>query len=422
MSYRKLVLDHPRFLAFGIALTFFSSFGQTFFIALFSEPIREAFSLSHGGFGVCYSLATLTSGLSLIWIGRKIDTIDLRLFTAALCAGLTVAAFLMASVNSVVMLVIAIFMLRLTGQGLFGHTAATTMARYFDSARGKALSISQLGYPAAEAAMPILTVIAIERLGWRSTWMMIGVILVVGVTPLIMWLLKGHAQRHEMHLLRLQARIENERISGQAIGIDAASDSRVLMKDWTCREVLGDRRFYLMLPAILAPGFIVTGFFFHQVHLVETKGWGLTYFAACFAAFAGAQLPAGLLAGLLVDRFSARRLMSLFLSPLALGLVVLASGDHFLIAPIFLILIGLTAGVSGTVVGSMWAEIYGVTHLGAIRAMATSIMVLGTAGSPILIGLLVDRGVSFEAIAAAAAGWCVMGMVGAWAAMRVRPR
>jgi len=73
----------------------------------------------------------------------------------------------------------------------------------------------------------------------------------------------------------------------------------------TRREVLGDMRFYLMLPAILAPGFIVTGFFFHQGHLVQTKGWTMPWFASCFVAFAAAQLPASLIAGPLVDRFGA---------------------------------------------------------------------------------------------------------------------
>ena len=47
----------------------------------------------------------------------------------------------------------------------------------------------------------------------------------------------------------------------------------------------------------------------------------------------------------------------------------------------------------------MWAEVYGTRHLGAIRSMATAIMVFGTAVSPVLFGRLLDLGVSIEAIA-----------------------
>ena len=306
--------------------------------------------------------------------------------------------------RGVVVLGLVLFLLRLTGQGLLSHTAMTSMARYFDDQRGKATSIAGLGFPAGEAILPIAAVAAMSWIGWRETWMVIAASLLVVVGPVLFVLLRGHGDRHRAHLNRLAD--------------ETAEHTPTSVRHWTRAETLRDPRFYLLLPAVMAPGFIVTGLFFHQVHLVETKGWTMTFFAACFAVFAGTQLPAGLLAGPLVDRMGATRLLPVFLIPIALSLAVLAISDHWVVAPLFMALAGTTAGLSGPIVGSMWAEVYGVRHLGAIRAMVTAILVFGTAGSPVTMGWLIDAGVSMEAIAWGCCAYAVLGVGLARVALR----
>ena len=82
-GYVAFVRSNIRFLGFGMVLAVFSSFGQTFFISLFSGEFRAAFGLSHGEFGSIYSIATVASGLSIIWAGRLIDRYALRSFSLA---------------------------------------------------------------------------------------------------------------------------------------------------------------------------------------------------------------------------------------------------------------------------------------------------------------------------------------------------
>ena len=409
MSYLRLLASDPRFLAFGFVLAFFSSFGQTFFISLFGNEIRTTFDLSHGDFGLCYSLATLVSGMTIIWLGRKIDSVDLRTFSTVVCGGLVLACFGMAVVPAVAVLGVVLFLLRLTGQGLLSHAAMTSMARYFDAGRGKAISIAGLGFPAGEAVLPIAAVVITQRIGWRQTWLAIAAGLFVIGIPLILWLLRGHEARHCAHLDHVAVAEDSTNADDRFAGLG---------RQWTLAEVLHDPRFFVLLPAIMAPAFIVTGLFFHQVHLVESKGWSLTWFAGCFAVFAGAQLPAGLMAGPLVDRYGARRLLPLFLAPLMAGVAVLAMTRHWFAAPAFMGLTGLTAGLAGPIVGSMWAEMYGVRHLGAIRAMVTAVLVFGTAGSPVTMGWLIDVGVSMDTIAWLCCAYAAAGTALAWLATR----
>ena len=395
MGAWSFIIANRRFLAFGVLLSLFSSFGQTYFIAMFSAEIRGVFDLSHGDFGEIYAYATLASGATLIWLGRQIDHIDLRLYSAAVCVGLVVASVLMSLASSVAMLGLAIFALRLTGQGLMSHTAITSMARYFHERRGLAIGLASTGHAAGEALLPFMAVTLIAALGWRETWMAVAVALALITVPLILWSLKGQGARHRRHLDHMAA------LHGAAVSA---------APQWTRRDMLGDSRFYLILPAVLAPSFILTGLFFHQVHLVASKGWSLTWFAAGFVVYAGATVAGSLGVGSFIDRVGATRLMRFHQLPLAAGLLVLAAFDAPPVMFVYLFLAGISTGANFTVVGAVWAELYGVAHLGAIRALTSALMVFSTALAPVTMGRMIDAGVSMEAIAVLSAIYAAAGM------------
>jgi MFS family permease len=376
-----------RLLAFGFLLSLFSSFGQTFFIALSGAQIREGFGLSHGGFGSVYSLATLASGVSMIWVGAALDWMSMRAYAAAATAGLAGACALLAVADSIHLLALALFGLRLCGQGMMSHASITGMARAFVHNRGKAVAIATLGHPAGEAVLPLLAVIAIAALGWRSVWLAAASLLLVALAVILRLLVRAGETAEAAHPLHAGAS---------------------LVTSLTRKEMLRDARFHLILPALLGPSFIITGLFFHQVHLVEAKGWALSWFASCFAAYALASTAGTMLAGTLVDRLGAVRLMPLYLLPLCLACVILAQGDRDLVALAFMISAGITMGASNTVLTAMWAEVYGTGHLGAIRALAASITVVSSALAPASMGWLIDRGVAMDAMALGCAGYLAL--------------
>lgn len=220
-------------LAFGFALAFLAAFGQTFFVALFATEVRQAFGLSHGGFGALFSAATLASGLLLIWAGGLIDRMPAGAYATIAMFALAAAALLFAIAPNIVTLGLAIFLLRFTGQGMLTHAAATTMARLDAQLRGKALSIAQLGHPAGQAVFPALVVAAIAAFGWRSTWLLAA--LMAGTAGIMLVVLRRR---------RLDRRL-NEMASPRA----AAADEGPNMDR---RSVLGDGRFYWLLLSVIA--------------------------------------------------------------------------------------------------------------------------------------------------------------------------
>ena len=85
---------------FGFIFTFFSSFGQSFFLGLFNSSIRDALSITHGQFGTIYASATLLSSLIIIWVGKKIDDIDVFKFGSFVTDSLTSSCVNPAEIDS----------------------------------------------------------------------------------------------------------------------------------------------------------------------------------------------------------------------------------------------------------------------------------------------------------------------------------
>jgi len=392
-DYIAFAARHRRFLAFGFLLTFTSSAGQTYFIGLFGPELREVFALSHTGWGSLYLIGTLASALILPWTGQWIDRLDLRLYVGLALAGLAIACLMISLSQSVVMLTVAIFLLRQTGQGITSHAAATSMARYHGPDRGKALALASTGMAFAEALLPLLAVLGIAWLGWRLTYSLAGAFILLLLLPMALWLLRGHKERHQRHL----ASIGKSTISGGS-GYDGH----------TRRQMLSEIGFYLLLPAFTAPSVIVTAQFFHHLTLAESKGWSATWMTGNYWVFALFAVISSLAAGPLIDRLTARRVIPLFLLPLTMALILVApvQGDLWLLP--YLALLGCSSGIAFTGFNAVWPELFGIRHLGAIRSLTGAIGVFASALGPVITGILLDAGLTMSSIGLGYAGYCII--------------
>ena len=380
MIFKPIFLAVKPELSFGILLIFCSSIGQTFFISLFSGEIRNAFNLSHGVFGILYSSATLTSAIVFFWLGKLTDQFNftvLGLITLSILSGFS---FLISSAETLLILFLSLLGLRLFGQSMISHIAVTAMASWYSKKKGRALSIALMGHPIGEALLPAIVTFFLLNYNWREIWMGIGACIIIIFLPLIFWL--------RNHLKSRRFSSSNNR--------SLPESKKILKISWNRSQVLRDLRFYQIIPGLLASPFIVTGVFFHQIHLIETKSWSITLLASSYPFFALSVTGATFIAGWIVDRFSTIHLLRIFLLPLAFGLILIANTDNSYAAPIFMILIGASTGAATIVISALWVELYGIDYLGSIRSMFFSMVVLSTSLSPTLMGLLLDIGVTLE--------------------------
>ena len=365
---------------FGFIFTFFSSFGQSFFLGLFNSSIREALSITHGQFGSIYASATLLSSFLLIWVGKKIDDINIFRFAFYVVLLLAFSCFFFSKVSSVVFLFIAIFLMRFSGQGLMSHTATTTISRYFTKSRGKALSIGWFGLSTAEFILPVLIVYLLTITPWQNIWVSIAILIIVFL-PLVSFALVKNLNFDSREKVN-----DNEFLKKE-------------IKNWTRVEVLKDYRFYIICLNMLAMPWIATGVFVYQSYITESKEWGEFVIAQSFMIYSILSVITLLGSGFLIDKFTSRRLLIFMNLPLLMSALVLFYFNIEISAFVFLGLIGISNGLANVLGSSTWAEIYGVKHIGSIKALTTALMVFSTAFGTALFGILIDKGFSIEQIA-----------------------
>ena len=366
-------------IVFGFIFTFFSSFGQSFFLGLFNSSIRDALSITHGQFGSIYASATLLSSIVLVWIGKKIDDVNILKFASYVIIFLSASCFIFSKISSVIFLFVGIFLMRLAGQGLSSHTATTTISRFFEKNRGRALSTGWLGLSLAEFIMPVLIVFLLTFIEWRDIWVSIS-ILVILVLPVATFLLVKD--------VKLDTREESK--------ID---ENNKEIKQWKRIEVLKDYRFYIICMTMLAMPWIATGSFVYQSFISSSKEWGPYVIAQSFMAYSILSVITLFISGFLIDKFSSRKLLIYMNIPLLFGTVVLYYFNAPLSSFVFFGLVGVTNGLANVLGSSTWAEIYGVKYIGSIKALTTALMVFSTAFGTALFGFLIDIGFSIEQIA-----------------------
>ena len=364
---------------FGSIFTFFSSFGQSYFLGLFNSSIREALSISHGQFGSIYASATLLSSFVLIWVGKKIDDINIFKFAFFVIILLSLSCFFFSKISSITILFIAIFLMRFSGQGMMSHTATTTISRYFTKSRGKALSTSWFGLSTAEFILPVLIIYLLTVYDWRNIWIYISILIIL-LLPIASFILLKN--------LNFESREQDNRNS-----------KKIIIKNWKRIEVLKDYRFYILCANMLAMPWIATGTFVYQSFILTSKGWGPYVIAQSFMVYSVLSVLTLFIAGFLIDKFTSRKILIYMNIPLLFSVFVIIYFNHPLTSFLFLGLIGVSNGLANVLGSSTWAEIYGVKHIGSIKALTTALMVFATAFGTALFGTLIDNGLSIEHIA-----------------------
>ena len=393
----NFILQNARWLAATALLYFCSSFGQTFFISLFAGEIREAFNLSHGDWGFIYSGGTLASAMAMLCFGGYVDKYKISLNIKIVVISLSLICLAMTFVKQVWILPFIIFGLRFFGQGMLIHIPAVAIGKWYGKNKGKALSLSIMGFSIGEAILPVIFVCLFILIGWRNSWL-VGTIILFITLPIIINLLS------------------NERIpnSSQENIIDQVGMGS---KHWKRKEVLKHWVFWSVIIPFLIPPIFSTAFFFNMVHLTEIKNWSLITFTSLFPFYTGMSILTTLISGWILDKFGVEKILPFYLLPMALGLLVFSYSDTYMTAAIGFSFLGMTQGLAMMIGGTFWPVYYGTKNLGSVRSLSTSCMVFGTAIGPAVVGKLLDfsinynlilLGMSFLAIIASVSLWFIM--------------
>ena len=382
---------NKKVIIFGFIFTFFSSFGQSFFLGLFNAPIRNELGITHGQFGNIYATATIFSSLLLIWVGKKIDEYQIIYYSFFVIILLFLSSLFFSFINSIYFLAFGIFLMRFSGQGLMSHTSTTTISRFFEKSRGKALSTIWFGLSSAEFILPVLTTYLFVIYSWRFVWQGIAVLIILFLPFVVLNTIKK---------IKLDSREQ-----------DLNPSKSFKIKSWRRRDVIKDYRFYIISLNMLAMPWIATGVFVYQSFITDSKMWNIYTIPKAFMVYSIASIITLFFSGFLVDKFTSRKLIPTMNIPLLLAMFVLFYYQSEISAFIFLGLVGISNGLANVLGSSTWAEIYGVKFIGSIKALTTAFMVFSTAFGTAVFGLLIDIGFSIENIALIAGVYILISLV-----------
>ena len=382
---------NKKIIIFGFIFTFFSSFGQSFFLGLFNSPIRNELGITHGQFGNIYAMATIISSVLLIWVGKKIDEYQIFYYSFFVIILLFLSSLFFSFINSIFLLAIGIFLMRFSGQGLMSHTSTTTISRFFEKSRGKALSTIWFGLSSAEFILPVFVTYFFVIYSWRTVWQGIAIIIILFL-PIVIF--------NTIRSVKLESREK-----------DQNPKINLKIKSWRRVEVIKDFRFYIVSLNMLAMPWVATGVFVYQSFITESKMWSIYTIPKAFMVYSITSIVTLFFSGFLVDKFTSRKLILLMNIPLLFAMLVLFYYEQEVSAFIFLGFIGVSNGLANVLGSSTWAEIYGVKYIGSIKALTTALMVFSTAFGTALFGALIDRGYDIENIALIAGIYIIVSLV-----------
>ena len=364
-----------RFLLYGFLMSLWSSPGQTFFISLFSLRIRDDLLLTHGEFGGYYAIATTFSAIALLWIGKLADSITVHRLSLFTLAALSLSSLFFSLINSILMLMLGLFFLRLSGQGMMYHVYSTAITRRYNKTRGRALAICGFGMNVAEATFPVFVTFLLFYMDWRVIWIFIASIALLTFLPFIKTLTTKKINPKSKECL--------------------IANSEETIREFSVRrkDAVKDLAFWFVIVWLMViPGFTITGIFFHQIHLSELKQLTMIEWSKNYLWYAIASIFGAFLSGILVDRFTAHKIAFITQLPMFSACILLWFGNANITLILFFISFGLGGGMLQPMINALLAERYGVKWLGEIKSLLWAMSVFSSALSPLIMGIMIDYG------------------------------
>jgi len=361
---------------------FASGPGQTYSVSLFVDPLIDDLGWSRTLISSLYTAGSLSAAGLMMLVGRLLDRYGARTMLFVIGGLFGLAALGMSRVDDPVQLYVGFTAIRTLGQGSLILIPTTLIALWFVRLRGKAMALNSIGIVASQAIFPPFIHYLITELGWRGAW--IAISFVIWATLLV----------PAACLIRRTPESVGLTPDGDidyALSTDQAGPSSCLVQiDFTLREALGTRSFWLLLFAGSSQSLIGTALVFHQVSFFNSMGLGAGVAALALSVMAPLALIGNFVAGFLVDKFPNRFLLAWAQVAMILALVWTFFISDRWEALLYGGMLGFGGGLFMNINGVIWPNYYGRAYLGSIRGVTTTAMVGFAAMGPLPFGLLYD--------------------------------
>jgi len=368
----------------GISV-FFSAPGQSYSISTFMKSYTSDFGLSKTLISSIYSIATICSGLLLVFMGKAVDKYGQRKMTVIVGIALAIVCFFNSYISNIVMIAISFFLLRYLGQGSLTLIPNSLTPQWFDKRRALSISLMNLGGMIANLMVPVVNVYLIKLYSWQYVWKLWSLAVMIFFIPLAFILIVNKPED-------IGALPDNEQAT------DKNDPSIKAENAWTLNEAIKTKEFWFVGIISMIVPMITTGLVLHFFSIMDLKGISETQasFVIGLIALPGFIMP--IVSGLIIDRFRSKHIITFTLISMAFTLLFFMNVNSVTTAVIFMLLYGLVTNIQSVTISVIWPRYFGRKYLGSIRGAATIFMVIGSALGPIPFGMSFDLTGGYQAV------------------------
>ena len=364
----------------GLQMMVASLMGQAY--GAYVVLLRDDFGWSKTSLAAASSLREAESGILGPIHGFMIDRFGPRAVARVGVVVLGVGFMLFSQVQTLWTFYGA-FLVMAAGASMCGFLTATTAAvNWFEKKRATAISLTSAGFGLGGMLVP-LTALSLDRLGWRDTAVLSGVIVWAVGLPL------AQLYRHRPQDMGLEPDgVPREKLALGA-GVSHATPGA---GDFTLGEALRCPSFWWMALGHTSALFVVSSMGVHLVsHVQESQGYSLQQASTVVLMLTFVFMLGNVSGGLLGDRVNKRLLVVTCMAMHCGGLLLLSHAVNFWMVLGFTIVHGLAWGWRGPQMTAIRADYFGRSAFGRIMGASNMVIIFGTISGPLIAGLLYDR-------------------------------
>jgi MFS family permease len=351
--------------------------GTLYTFSVFFEPLASDFNWTRAVTSGAFSLYMFLHGFLYIITGKLNDRFGSRVVVTA--SGLfTGLGYLLMSLTSTIWH-IYLFYGVLIAIGMSGSYVplTSTVTRWFANfkTRGLMVGISVAGIGVGTMIMPPVANWLITSYGWSTSYVVIGIMILVLVTPMAQFLRNAPVQGQESSVI--QGGIKGESLTPEVKGLSLP-------------QALRTRRFWLLSAAYFGFGFFLQATMVHIVlHAMDLEISASTA-ANIFIAIGALSVVGKIMMGNFTDRIGSRLVMTgcyiLVAAAMAWLLMARETWMVFLFGAIF----GFSYGGLVSAQSPVVADLFGMKSHGVILGVVVFIITLGGTLGPVIAGGIFD--------------------------------
>ena len=349
--------------------------GTYFSYGVLFNPLIDAFGWSRASISGAASLAFLLMGFFGIGVGRLNDRFGPRVLMTVSGVFFGLGYFLMSRLEAIWQLYLFFGIIFGIGLSTVDVIALSTIARWFVKKRGIVTGIVKVGTGFGQMVIPFLASILIIRYGWRSSCVIISVVVLIILVAIAQLLRRDPGQMG---------------LSPDGDAFESTDWSVLDTKGLSLREAVRTQQFWTICAAMLAILICLLTVMVHIVPYAQEMNVSPTRAASVLSTIAGVSMAGRFVSGIAIDRVGSKRVIIFCFILLIAGLLWLQIATALWMLYLFAVVYGVAHGGFFTAFSPLIAEFFGIKFHGALFGITMFSGNLGGALGPVMAGYVFD--------------------------------